>query len=192
MSLKTDTKRARSLYRLIEEANKSINYAKIEMGYAIYELQKDNLYKKAIGNGIDKWNHFLKLPEVNMSNHTAKKLSSIYEVFCEGLGYDKEVIYDCEVDNLWYVITGDVLSDTDDEQTDELINLARQFSNYEFKEAVQDMVYGEERRYDYLVMQRVKETNNLRRVHGISTEDVLNKFNINESIPKRIKDEEGE
>jgi hypothetical protein len=177
---------------LIEEANKSINYAKIEMGYAIYELQKDNLYKKAIGNGIDKWNHFLKLPEVNMSNHTAKKLSSIYEVFCEGLGYDKEVIYDCEVDNLWYVITGDVLSDTDDEQTDELINLARQFSNYEFKEAVQDMVYGEERRYDYLVMQRVKETNNLRRVHGISTEDVLNKFNINESIPKRIKDEEGE
>jgi hypothetical protein len=192
MSLKTDTKRARSLYRLIEEANKSINYAKIETGYAIYELQKDNLYKKAIGNGIDKWNHFLKLPEVNMSNHTAKKLSSIYEVFCEGLGYDKEVIYDCEVDNLWYVITGDVLSDTDDEQTDELINLARQFSNYEFKEAVQDMVYGEERRYDYLVMQRVKETNNLRRVHGISTEDVLNKFNINESIPKRIKDEEGE
>jgi|AntRauTorckE6833_2_1112554.scaffolds.fasta_scaffold06152_3 hypothetical protein len=191
MSLKEEAKRARSLYRLIEEANKSINFAKIEIGKAIHELKEGNLYKKAVGNGIDKWNHFLKLPEINMTDYTTKKLSTIYNVYCNDLGYEKAKIQECEIDNLWYVITEGLIDKADEDKIEEIISLASSLSNFEFKEAVHDLVFTKERQYDYLVMQRVRETNNLRRVKGISSDDVLNAFKIDETIPKKLKDNIG-
>lgn len=182
MSLISDTDDAHLRYKNIAEYQRLGNRLKLETGRELSQLKKKNLYKKAVGAGIDTWHHFLKLPEIDITQHEAKKLIDIHEFFFNKSELSMEELSLCKIDNLSYIIKEEI------EPTDDILELAETLSHQEFKEAVTDMKKGEDRQYDYLVMQRVKETNNLRRVKGISTEDVLNAFKINESIPKKIRD----
>lgn len=182
MSLKKDTDEARKLYLLLRMLCESRETVDFLIGETIHKIKEDNLYKKATGDGIDTWHQFLKQPEIDMSQYEADKLETIYKVFKDRIDPEEDMeVY--KIDNLWYIIRSGLINDIDDE----IMEMAASLSNFEFKEAMKDKL-NQTNTYSYMVMQRCETTNNLKKVKNISSEEILDNFNIDESIPKRIQD----
>lgn len=193
MSLLSESDEAHELYDTIVNAVMGGKASDMLLASSLYEIKEKNLYKKAVGRGVDTWEQFLMQPEVNLTQHRARKLITTYEYFVKEHGLTEADISDADMDNLWYVAKRD--PDVSDDDLDLIVEAAKNLSHNHFKERYHDVFGEQERTYSYLVMQRCDQTNNLTKVHGINTEDVLNHFEINEQRPAKTKDklrEQGE
>lgn len=185
MSLRSDADEAFEIYDTIVNAVMGSKASEILLAQALYEIKEKKLYKKAVGEGIDSWEQFLFQPEINITKHHARKLIKTYKFFC--VKHDKcNEIVDTSMDNLWHVAKED--PNLTEEQLNAVVEAASSLSHHEFKERYHDINGEEERTYSYLVMQRCDQTNNLQKVHGINTEDILDHFEINERRPAKTKD----
>ena len=65
---------AHELHTEVEVLVKSQFRSDIRLGEKLYVLKRENLYKKAIGEGISTWGDYLRQPEVSITAFRAAKL----------------------------------------------------------------------------------------------------------------------
>ena len=103
-------------------------------------------------------------------------IDQIYQTFILELGYGEDYISDIPIKNLHYLLPiakngGDI---------EELANHAKVLSQKDFRELVHELkTDSPDRTYEYMIMRKCLETGNLNKVHGIDSEQIINKFNLN-------------
>lgn len=148
----------------------------IRTGEYLYKLQRFDLWRDSTG-GIDTWEDYLKQPEINIPKSKANKLIRIWEYFgINNKGWETN-------DVPLYVL--DIISKTNPKSgvVSEMLEAGRELSRADFKERFHDLLNGTpekdaERTYSYVIMKRCDQTNNLKKVHDISSDDIKNKFNL--------------
>lgn len=175
---------AHELYTILETKSETVNRKLIEMGRILKELKDGDKYLEATG-GIESWQQFLKQPEVGLSVSEAEALISIYTIFVEDFGYSIDDLSGINIKNLKTLVKLSQEFDLRNATPNimELMDQARVLSDRDFREALaeRDETLSEtSRTYSYVVMQRCNETKTIRKVHGISSEQITNTFNINE------------
>lgn len=147
----------------------------IFQGEILWELKNKNAFKNAFGKGIDTWEEFLKTPEISLSMSTANRLMKLYEFFVIKNKINREVFV-----NIPTVLLGIIArSKLDGEKLEEAIQAAQSLSVKDFRERFYDIQSGSaegERTYSYMIMRKCNETKNLSKVHGVSSEEILEKF----------------
>lgn len=150
---------------------RGIHTSDLEIAYHLWKLKRYELWYDSFG-GIDTWEDFLKQPEINIPVSKANKLIKIYDFFGEEHpGYD---ISGIAISRL-YTIASHV---EDGKKIHELLTSARESSTADFKEYFRDVTVGEERTYSYMVMKKCNETGNLTKVHGLDSEIIKDKLNL--------------
>lgn len=153
------------------------NDRRIEIGAKLHYLKTDDNWRQAVGEGgIDNWDDFLKQPEIGLSRLEADRLIKIYQTFFttdKFNHYSQEQIMSIPFKNL-------VKLTELDEITDDVIEQAMFLTDRDFKEVLAENKNVTARTYTYMVMRKCKETGNMTKVHGITSEEVKDKFNINE------------
>ncbi len=152
----------------------------VAMGKILRELKKKEVYKKAVGQGIDTWSDYLKQPEIGLSAGEANRLIQIYDEFIVRLGYDEETIAQVPIKNMHYLLPM-VKKMKSKEESDELIADATLLSQKDFKERMFDKrVEGGDttRTFEYLIMRRTVETGALDKVPGIESDTIKVMFNL--------------
>lgn len=163
--------------KLIQAINGS-KFSFLLIGKLLYELQQDDLYTSAIGNGADDWDDYIAMPEIALSRGEASRLSQIYEHFIERMGYDENRLAQIPIKNLHYLlpIAKNIFSR---DELDPLVDDAENLSQKDFRLKLYENKHEtDERTYTYLVMKRCNETNSISRVYGITSEDIVTKLNI--------------
>lgn len=154
----------------------------VATGRVLYELKQDNLYKQAIGSGIDTWTDYLKQPEIGLSVAEAARMMQIYETFILRLNFDEDTISAVPIKNMYYLLPLVKKLDAGDE-VDELVADATLLSQKDFKEKLYD-IHAEKmgsaatRTYEYSLMRKTLETNTLDRVMDISSDMIIKTFNL--------------
>jgi len=166
---------AHELHTEIESLVKSQFRSDIRLGEKLYVLKRDNLYKKAIGEGISTWGDYLRQPEISITPFRAAKLIRLYEHFILRIGYQPGDLDGVPTYALDYISAKGL---RDVVQIDTLLGDARVLSAKDFREKYHDDVEQTERTYSYMVMRRCKETNNIEKVHDISSDIIKEKFNL--------------
>lgn len=140
----------------------------ILLGQSLFLLKKDNLFKKAIGAGIDTWADYLKQPEINISKSRAEKLIKAYQYFVLNLRFTVEELHGVPLYAL-SIIAEKVAAR---KKVEELINDARVLSEKDFKEKYHDDVTQTTRTYRYMVMKKCVETGSMEKLHDITSEEI--------------------
>lgn len=146
------------------------------LAYYLYVLKRYDLWRHAVG-GIDRWEDYLKQPEINISTRKANQLIRIWNFFVvKNSGYDISEIPINLLDMITRVESK--------EHIEELLEAARTLSQSDFKERYLDITKGSsekdaDRTYSYMVMRKCNETGNMAKVHEITSEDIIQKFNLN-------------
>lgn len=166
---------AHELHTEIEHIVKTQFRSDIKLGEKLYVLKRDNLYKKAIGDGISTWEDYLRQPEVNITNHRASKLIRLYEHFVLRIGYKPGDLDGIPTYALDYIATRNL---RDVVQIDTLLGDARYLSAKDFREKYHDEVEQTERTYRYMIMKKCVETGTMEKVHHIPSEEIISKFNL--------------
>jgi hypothetical protein len=164
---------APELYESLVLEVQSETHNKINMGGLLYTLKENDEWRKAIGDGVDTWDDFLKQPEIGISRLEADRLMKVYKKFFVDNAYDKDSLSSISLKNLIR------LSEIRD-VTDEIIDQARTLTDKDFKEVLAENDDIKERTYTYMVMRKCKETGNMTKVHDITSDEIKDKFNINE------------
>ena len=60
------------------------------------------------------------------------------------------------------------------------LDQAKMLSDKDFREAMVENQNITDRTYTYSVMKRCKETGSMTKVHGLDSDDIKNKFNLND------------
>ena len=150
----------------------------ILQGRELFNLKQNNLYKKAIGEGLESWEDYLKQPELGLSKSEAERLIQIYEKFVLFLGYTEDEVSEIPVKALHYLLPV-VKKGMDKEKVAELVESAKSLSQNEFKEAFYDAKNeSDDRTYSYLIMKKCNETGNMTKVHGVKSELIKSTFNL--------------
>lgn len=148
------------------------------MGKLLSELNKGDVFREAIGEGIDTWIDYISQPEIGLSKAEADRLIQIYEEFVLRLGFKEEFISSIPVKNIHYLLP---LVKKHDDTFDvlEMLENAQYLSQKDFRERVYDLKTGnEERTYEYLIMKKCIETGGLTKVHGVSSEEIKEQFDV--------------
>lgn len=141
-------------------------------GALLKELKET--WKEAIGEGVETWQQFLKQPEIGLSVHKASSLIRLYDNLIDKTGRELN-----EFD--WISYPNLMRLSQLPEVTDDLINQARTLSDRDFKEAVVENTTPDYTpTYSYMVMKKCNETGVIRKVHGITSEEIIQNLNINE------------
>lgn len=167
--------KANELYNKLVNMSSKSRSIDIYTGKYLYELKVYDLWRDSVG-GIDRWEDFLKQPEVNISVSRANKLIKIYEFFVvKNKITDIDLLNKAPVSVLAYIVKKDV---KDKDLIIELIENGINLKSSDFKEVVSDVVDGFGRTYTYMVMSRCNETGNLTKVHNIESDIIKKTFNL--------------
>jgi len=145
------------------------------MGEILYNLKRDDNFKRAVGKGIDTWVDYVKQPEIGLSKGEANRLVQIYEHFVKRLGFSPEIISEVPVKNLHYLLPIVKKMDNEDD-VGALLADATMLSQRDFKERVFDIKHDENRTYEYIIFKKCVETGTLTRIYDISSEQIVKKF----------------
>lgn len=144
------------------------------MGAVLKYLREGERFKQTIG--IEEWSDYLKQPEIGLSIGEANRMMQIYETFCEKLGYPIERVASVPVKNLHYLLPI-AKHEKDIDKIDDLLCDAEVLSQKDFREKVfEDKIAGE-KTYEYFVMERCRETGNMKKVYEIPDEEILKLIN---------------
>lgn len=151
----------------------------IAIGKLLSDLKKEDLFKQAVGEGIDTWADYVAQPEVSLSIGEANRLIQIYDEFVARLGFDANYIAEVPLKNIHYLLPIVKKMNADD-NVDDLLADAKSLSQKDFKERVYDVRSGDvvERTYEYMIMKKCVETGNMTKVHGIESELIKRQFNL--------------
>ena len=163
------------LHEEVQALVKSQFHSDIRLGEKLYALKKNNLYKKAIGDGISTWEDYIRQPEVNLTAHRAAKLIRLYEHFILKIGYSAGDLDGVPTYALDYIASRNL---QDVVLIGTLLDDAKVLSAKDFRERYHDEVQQTERTYVYMIMRRCKETNNIEKVHDISSDLIKETFKL--------------
>lgn len=171
MSLLSEAERGAELHRKLVEIVRIAKFSFVGMGKLLYQLSVKNLFKKAIGDGIETWEEYLRQPEIGLSIGEANRLVQIYETFVLRFGYSEEEISEIPVKNLHYLLP--LAKKSEPEQMEDLISDAKVLSQSDFRIKVAEHKYPtEERTYEYIIMKKCKEDGTMTKIHGVSSETI--------------------
>lgn len=152
----------------------------VAMGKILRELREEDNFRQAIGSGVDSWDDYLKQPEIGLDSREANRLISIYEEFIIRLGYDEDTVANIPVKNIHYLLPLVKKFETK-EEADELIADATFLSQKDFKRRLGDIKVEDgvlTLTYEYMIMRRTNETATMDRVPGITSEMIVQMFNL--------------
>ena len=163
------------LLQIVHFSKKSI----VVLGKLLSGLKRDDMFKKAVGNGADTWEDYLKQPEIGLSTAEAAKMIQVYEEFIVRLGYDEDTVSDIPNKNMTYLLPL-IKKISSQEEADELIADATLLSQKDFKLKLFEVKMGERatKHLEYFIMAKTMETNTLERVHDISSDLIKQTFNL--------------
>lgn len=145
------------------------------LGQCLFRLKANNAYREAIGAGIETWNDFLKMPEIGLDPREATRAMEIYDEFCIKRGYSIEMLAETGTKALHYLLPMVKDGTLKDEQIGGLLQAGAALPQKSFKEKLHD-VRGGERHYEFVLMRRCIETDNLQRVDDITSEQLSAAF----------------
>ncbi len=178
-SLLKQATEAHDLYKRLSENIEVIRAQGWEQGRYLYKLKKNNLFKKSIGEGIDRWEDFLKLPEINISPSEANRLIQIYEQFILIYNFPPEAIIGAPIKNIHYLLPVLKEGKLDFDEASELLESAVLLTQKDFRDRLQEFKFPEKTlTYTYLIMKKCNETGNMTKVHGITSESVVEKLGL--------------
>lgn len=148
----------------------------VERGRLLYQLHANRLYLQAYGDGVDTWEEFLRSPEIGLTVSEANRAMQLYEYFVIKFKIPEQDLESIPVRTLTHLLPKLKLGQLDSNNVTALIEDAKGLTFFEFKERLQDVQAGTARTYTYMVMKKCNETNNLSKVIGISSEELLNAF----------------
>lgn len=145
--------------------------AKNQLGKYLKELKESEEFVQL--SGLDNWYDFIQQPEVDLTSQEINKLISSYDFLCQN--------------NLPLDISQrriSLLKKTNNPE--EIFEETKLLTYNDMKERIIDIKNEKEnnpnnRSYKYIIMQKCNETNTLKRVVGVESEEILNKFKINEN-----------
>lgn len=149
-------------------------------GKQLWVLKSNNLFKKAVGQGIDKWHDFLALPEIGLDNREANRLMDIYDVFVVKHKIPEDELAEAKIKSLHYLLP--IARDGKVQNVREYVQLASTLSQSDFRESVYDLKTQDlgARTYIYLIMKKCVETGTMTKVHNISSEEIKDKFDLDD------------
>lgn len=150
------------------------------MGRTLYELKKDDKYKKAVGQGADEWDDYLRQPEIGLAKQEANRYIQIYETLVLKYGYDEETISEIPVKNLHYLLPMAKKAKSKDE-VDELVADATLLSQKDYKQKVYEVKVAEGKvvdTYEYFIMKKYDADGHMNKVHEISSDMIKQMFNL--------------
>jgi hypothetical protein len=155
-----------------EDFEQSVNVfhgIKAMIGRDLSVIKNEELWRDS---GLDNWYQFLEQPEIDISPQEASKLINNYEFI---------VKYNLPIDIPQRRL--DLLKKSDDPS--KLYDDTKLLSIKDMKETMVDINNEKEnkpntRTFNYVIMQKCNETSTLKRVYGVESKEILEKFNINE------------
>lgn len=165
-------------HKQLSTYRKSDTYIFLVQGSLLHKLRSDELYK--LTNGGMSWEDYLRQPEVSLTTGEARQRIECYQLFCVNMGLSEEDLGEYPLPALKFILNkykkGQI---TTARQINEILEASKSLSFRDLKEHFQDeVIQVEERTYEYVVMKRCIETNNLTKVHDISSEDIKSKLNL--------------
>lgn len=138
-----------------------------ELGKQLKKIKENESWVYEIGNGIDTWHEYLSQPEIGMTVREANDLIKMADYARKTNTNPQEF----STKNYKMLVK-------EHESNEEIIESAKVLSNRDFKERYYDHKTADKgkRTYTYMVMKRCNETNNMSKVHGVESDEVLKKF----------------
>ncbi len=160
------------LYQGLIQVIQSDTTCYLQKGEVLTMLKEDDAWRRAVGEGIDTWDDFLKQPEISISRLEAERMMKAWSI----ANSSGRSLVDLE-----QIPVASIKKLTELENiTDEILNQAITLSVKDFKEAIAENENIQTRTYIYMVMRKCKETGNMTKVHGIESDFIKETFNINE------------
>lgn len=165
---------AHELYKELMNVLRLGRLAGAMLGEKLFKLKANNDYQKAIG-GEPTWAEFLKMPEIALDVREANRAMEIYEEFCVKRGYSTEMLAEAGVKNIHYLLPLVKKGEIEEKEIKGLLQAGAELPQASFRERLQD-VKGGDRHYEFVLMRRCIETNNLQKVHEIESAQILEAF----------------
>lgn len=142
-----------------------------DLGMALHSVKKNESYREEIGEGIDTWHDYLYM--IGLTNREASYLISAY-LWSNTLDEESlKVVADIPKESLKKLVSN--------KETDpEMILAAQTLTVKDFKERFYDHKTKDKgkRTYTYMVMKKCNETGTLEKVHGVESEEITKKINV--------------
>lgn len=166
-------KQARALHVEVVKTIKNAKLNFLELGSYLKLLHQDDLFKQAVGEGIDTWDDYIAQPEIGLSKGEASRFMQIYETFIERFEFSPKQVSEIPLKNIQYLLPlAKECADKDEVQT--LLSEAKNLSRQDFRERIHDIKKpDEERTYEYLIMKRCEQTGTLSRIYDIPEEEII-------------------
>lgn len=152
----------------------------IVMGKLLHDIFTHDRYKLAVGTGVDTWADYIGQPEIGLTKSDADRLIQIYEQFVERLGFSEEFLSDVPVKHMHYLLPI-AKEGSHDGEMEEMLESAKNLSQKDFRDRIQDIKHGEdgERTYQYMIMKKCNETGRITK-EDIESEVIKLTFNLDE------------
>lgn len=148
------------------------------LGQQLYRLNANRAWQQATGDECS-WEEFLKMPEINLDKREATRAMEIYEEFCIKREYSVEMLAEAGTKNLHYLLPMVKQNKIQKKDIDGLLKSGATLTQAGFKERLQDVKNpGGERHYEFVLMRRCIETNNLQKVHEVESDDIVKAFQM--------------
>ena len=150
---------------------------KLMLGKILDQLKETKEYLNEQDDSITSWAEYLKQPEINLTVLNANKLIKISKTF-EEVGFDKVV----GISYRKLELIEPLIENASDDLVEELLVSAKVLTQKDLKESIYDHKTEDkgERTYKYIIMRKCIETGSMNMVHGVDSDEVVDKFNINE------------
>ena len=170
---------AHELYQNLVNTLRGARERVIYGGKLLFELKDDDSFRNAIGEGIDTWEDFIKLPEIGLSKGEAQRMMDIYEWFVLELDCEEDELVEMPVKALHTLLPIAKSCELTKDEIYDLMNDAKSLNQQDFRDRVNDVRYPDvQETYEFMVMQKCIETDRMKKVHDISSEDIKEKFNL--------------
>ena len=154
------------------------NFSKLALGMALRDAKRNDNWRQMVGEGIDKWDDFLKQPELSISRLEAErliKMADLHDYMIDNLNISGNDIVQIPYSN-WKKLVElpreNIVVD--------VVNQAISLTPQDFKEVLVENTGEQSRTYKYMVMRKCLETGNMTKLHGIESDTIKETFNINE------------
>ncbi len=165
-------------HKNLELLRKTDSYLYLAEGKSLDKLRKNESYKTAVG-GFFTWEEYLKQPEINLSASTANTMILAYNLICLSLGKTLEEGSVYPISGIRFACKRYKEGELTKEEAINILEASKELSFKDLKEFYQDArTQDPARTYEYVVMRRTKETNNLTKVHDIGSEQIKTAFNL--------------
>lgn len=180
---------AHQVYKDLVTAIQTQRLFGVFLGKFLWQLKANDLYQQAVGQGVDNWNDFLKLPEISLEVRDANRAMELYSIFVIDYGYTADELAEAKTKSLHYLLPLARSGQIPEARIRELVEDAKHLPQASFKERIFDAKTGDqgERTYQLMLMRKCNETGNMTKVHGVDEEQlrvalVNMGINVNELI----------